>query len=271
MKLWVKIVLVVSLSVAPYKLFALQCAKATSKVEITLCNDGKLLQLDTELNSSYRSVRSKIAPNARAAFLKQQQSWLADRNRMCVTGEAACLYKEYKARLDQLQALDATAEASSDPIDDVTSVIVKGAWKASAVFSPGISTQLDEAATVDSLKNANLPLLGTIVTATPGKLCFPEYPCDPMGWRRIPWAKVDAGWSISQAFGLSLKSSVLVGSSGGKWSYYLLLPQSNGNLWSIFGLCGPNATNCRHAAEVWTPASPDAAVLIGTQARSPVR
>jgi hypothetical protein len=162
-----------------------------------------------------------------------------------------------------LEALNATAEASDQKLDDVTPVIVKGAWKATAIHDPSGAGEMDKAALQASLASANLPAIGAVVDAAPGKLCLPPQPCDAMGWTQKKLAEVNDSAAIGRYLGLSSTTRVFVGSSGATQSYYLFVPRSDGALWAVFALCSSDLQDCRKAAEVWTPASADATVLPG--------
>jgi uncharacterized protein len=240
---------------------ALDCKQAATPIEETICRQADLLQMDVDMNRLYGGLRSQLTAKARTELLTQQRTWLAERDRACANGEIECLRKQYRSRLDQLEALNATAEAGDQKLDDVTPVIVKGKWKATAIQDPASEGPTDEHALRESLARANLPKLGTILDAVPGKLCFPPQPCDSMGWTQSTLAVVNGGAAIGRYLGLSPSARVLVGSSGATQSYYLLVPRSDGTLWAVFALCGPVGGNCRKAAEIWSPASPDASVV----------
>ncbi|HEY4358744.1 MAG TPA: lysozyme inhibitor LprI family protein [Acidobacteriaceae bacterium] len=235
---------------------ALDCARAATPIEKTICREPDLAKSDTELNQLYSTLRPEVSTKARPELLAQQRAWLAERNRECATGEAACLRKQYAVRLDQLRALNATAESLGEPLNDVTPIVVKGTWMAAGIQDPTGKT--DDAVLRTSLSSANLPAVGGSVNASAGKFCVPPQPCDDMGWIRRPLSGADAGRAIGRYLGLSPTTPVLIGSSGATRSYYLLVPRSDGSLWAVFTMCGPNGTDCRKAAERWTPASADA-------------
>lgn len=247
----------------------LDCEKAVSSIESAICRDQELSRQDAKLNMLYRDVRPKLTTMARTALAKQQRIWIIKRDRRCVTGELDCLRTQYKERVDQLEALNATAEIGSESLNSITPVMVIGDWKITGISDPMV---VERSGTVDiqqSLKNDNLPPLGAKVSLFPGKWCFPDQECRAIGWMVERLARVDLGEAIHHAFGLNPQLKVLTGSSGSKYSYYVFAPRPDGTLWAIFGLCGQNSTNCRNAAEIWTPASPDAAVLIGSRVSVP--
>jgi uncharacterized protein len=246
-----------SLALSAAAALAQDCGKAVSAVEKTICRDANLTRQDADLNRLYSSLRPQLTPKARGELLTQQRAWLTDRNRECATGEAACLEKKYETRLGEMEALSAAAQVGEDKLNDVTAVVVKGSWKASRVEDPGGAGHTSEADVRESLVNADLPAVGSMVSAVPGKVCVAPQACRMMAWTRKTLAEVDGGKAIARVLGLSLTESVLVGDTGAKESPRLLLaPRSDGSVWAIFGLCGPNSTNCRNAAEDWTPAAP---------------
>ncbi len=261
MKLWVKAVAGGCLLLGTAVAAAEDCNRAGSPIDKTICVDAALHRLDDDLNRLYVGLRSNLTAKARAALLAQQRAWLAKRNRDCAAGAAACLHEHYGARLDQLEALSATAEAVDGSLDDVTPVMVTGSWRATAVQDPAGAAHPDEAALRRALSRANLPELGATVNAAPGKLCSPPLPCDSIGWTRQTLAEVAGARAIGRYLGLSPTVRVLDGGDGAKWgSHYLLVPRSDGTLWAVFSLCGPVESDCRYAAELWMPATPEAKV-----------
>jgi len=234
--------------------------KPLSPIEKSIRSDADLSHLDADLNRLYGALRPQVTEKARAELLAQQRAWLAKRNHDCATGEVACLRQQYRVRIDQLEALNATAQAGDGKLDNVTPVVVKGQWKATAVQDPAGKGQTDATALRQSLADAELPGLDAIVNTVPGKLCLPAQPCGPMGWTRKTLAEVNGSRAIGRYLELDRTTPVLVGSSGTTQSYYLLVPRSGGTLWAVFTLCGADASDCRKAAEVWTPASADSAI-----------
>ncbi len=241
---------------------AVDCKQAASAIDKAVCSEPKLLQLDTELNHLYAEVRPQLSAKARSELLTQQRAWLAGRNRECASGVTECLLKQYRSRVDELTALKASADSINDPLNDATPVMVTGAWKVTAIHDPanaGAGSSTD-AVLQESLKSADLPGVGSVINAAPGKLCLPQQDCDPMGWTQTTLDKVVGAPAIEHWLGLSSELHVFQGSSGTTRSYYLLVPQSDKTVWVVFAVCGPQGENCRQAAEVWTPASEDATV-----------
>ncbi len=235
---------------------ALDCGRAVSPIEKTICSQADLAHLDADMNDMYTRLRPQLTPKARGELLMQQRAWLAERDRLCATGDADCLRREYGLRMDQLAALDAAAGATDGQLKDLNLLVVKGAWKAIDIHDPAGTSQTTHPDTRDvreSLKRADLPPVGSLVNAGPGKVCFLANACDPMAWTRTALAQVDGAEAISRVLGLSQSAQVLVGNSGAKQSPLLLLvPRSNGSFWAIFILCVASAHDCHYAAEVWT-------------------
>ena len=240
--------------------FALVCGRATTPIDKTLCSQSDLTRLDSALNRLFAALRPQLTPKARGELLTQQRAWLAKRDTQCATGDADCLRKLYWARMDDLQALSAAAKVSDNLLSDVTPVVVKGAWRATAVqdsLGPGHASAPD---VTHSLAKADLPVIGASVHATPGQMCTEPGECDTVAFTRTTMGKLEGGDVIGPSLGLNLSANVLVGNNGARQSEQLtLVPREDGSLWAIFGLCGPNATHCRNAVEVWTPLGPNTA------------
>jgi len=232
---------------------AQDCKLAATPVEKAICTDPGLSETDAVLNRLYGELRPQFTVKARMEFVAQQRAWLAQRNRSCVTGGVECLQRLYRSRIDQLQALKATAQATDGKLESPDPVVVKGRWKATAIQDPAATAAPDGKSVSDSLAADNLPSLGALVIAAPGTLCRPPNPCEQMGWTQKKLADVNGSSAIVRDLSLNPTLSVLVGSSGSIRSHYLLVPKPDGVFWAVFTLCGPNPTNCRMAAEVWSP------------------
>ncbi len=237
---------------------ALDCSRATTPIDKTLCHQPDLTRLDAALNRLYASLRPQLTAKAQTQLLAQQRAWLAERDHACATGDADCLRKRYWARMDDFQALSAAAQVSDGKLDDATPVVVKGAWKAAAVQDSLGGGHASAADVQQSLSHADLPALGALVHATPGQICVTPGGCDTIGWTRTTMMKIFGGDVIGPSLGLRLTAKVLMGNNGAKQSQQLtLVPRDDGSVWAIFGLCEPYAHHCRNAAEVWTPLGPN--------------
>ena len=243
------------LVVAVPSAFAIDCAQKGSPVDQTICHDPQLRHLDSDLNILYAAVRPQLTTKAATDLRTQQRAWIAERNRRCATGEAACLQEKYTARIDQLAALDADAKVIDGKLDAINPVVLKGSWKANSVQDPEGSDAKDDASVRDSLSSAELPALGGTVTLSAGKICVTPDACRVMSWRRSTIGKLENARALERVFALSPSTQVFVGHTDASASPgYLLLTESNGTTRALFTLCGANASNCRNAAEVWTPA-----------------
>ncbi|ADW67913.1 lysozyme inhibitor LprI family protein [Granulicella tundricola] len=241
---------------------AADCTKAITPIDKTVCQTPELTKLDADLNHLYTALRPQLTIGAKARLLTQQRTWLALRDKTCATADAACLQHQYADRLDQLEAINASAKAADDKLDDVTPVYLKGSWKVTAIHDPAGRGHTNPTALKQSLEDEELSPPGSTVVAAPGELCFPPDPCGDMAWDFPPLGKVASGSAIIEQLGLTPATRALRGSSGTINSHYLLIPRPDGSLWAAFILCGPAVgQDCRTAAEVWTPATPDARVF----------
>ena len=239
---------------------AFNCINASNPIGAAICRDPLIGELNYDLNHDYVALRKRVTSHARIALQVQQQAWLAERNRECASGSPDCLIKLYNNRLDQLKAISANADVTYKRLNDIRSAFLKGTWKASSVKDSTPAADSD-ASLQKSLLNAGLPAIGCTFEVAPGKLCLPQQPCDRIGLRVVLLSTLYDGWSTAQAMELPEAIPVFTGRTDSKYFVYLLIPRSDGTLWAMFYLCGPNATNCHHAAEVWTPVSADAAVF----------
>ena len=170
---------------------------------------------------------------------------------MCVKGDAGCLRKEYGDRIDQLQAFGAAAAVATGKLGDLSSEVVKGRWKVTAVQDPKGGGRAGETNVAQSIEFADLPAIGSFVSAVPGKVCIPRDNCGTIAWTRDPVAKVE---SIDEGLGLRPTDPVYVGRYvSDKSPRLLLVPRINGEVWAIFDLCASNQMRCHSAIEVWTP------------------
>ncbi|MBV8406429.1 MAG: DUF4163 domain-containing protein [Alphaproteobacteria bacterium] len=84
------------------------CAKASTAIERTICKEPELAKADRDMAAAFTSLEAKLSGPAKEALLKDQQHWIADRNRGCAAdtdGIVPCLKVRYAARLANLRAL----------------------------------------------------------------------------------------------------------------------------------------------------------------------
>ena len=93
----------------------MDCAKAVSAVENTVCADKGLYALDTQMGATYSKLM-KSMPDTKAELKSTQRLWLKDRDQ-CAE-DVSCLNQRYRDRLESLQAqwID-TLAYSPDEID----------------------------------------------------------------------------------------------------------------------------------------------------------
>ncbi|MFM0162820.1 lysozyme inhibitor LprI family protein [Paraburkholderia sediminicola] len=76
------------------------CARVGSRVEATVCADGRLSRLDEVLAQDYQyTMASDIGDGARKDLKATQRAWVLSRNR-CT--DAECIRAAYAARIDQV-------------------------------------------------------------------------------------------------------------------------------------------------------------------------
>ena len=86
------------------------CAKATSAIDRAICKEPELAKADRELAAAYAALLAKLTGAAKDDLVKDQQRWLAARNRGCLAdtdGIVPCLKLRYPARVETLQAMAA--------------------------------------------------------------------------------------------------------------------------------------------------------------------
>jgi uncharacterized protein YecT (DUF1311 family) len=83
------------------------CARASTAIERTICRDPELAKADREMAAAYAALVGNLTATAKDALVKDQQSWMVDRNRAC-TGDAdsitRCLAQRYDLRTATLRA-----------------------------------------------------------------------------------------------------------------------------------------------------------------------
>ncbi|TPJ82310.1 lysozyme inhibitor LprI family protein [Mesorhizobium sp. B2-6-2] len=105
---------------APAKDFhpSFNCAKASTNVELTICNVERLSSADNNLDSAYKQLMERVRdPKEIARIRKDQGAFLAKRNR-CKT--PICIDDSYTARTDELydEIRAANDEVTSQPAPD---------------------------------------------------------------------------------------------------------------------------------------------------------
>ena len=76
------------------------CKKATTPVEIMICKESNLSELDDVLSRDYENtMASNIGDEARVSLKKDQRKWITERNKC---GNQECLKKSYLVRIDEV-------------------------------------------------------------------------------------------------------------------------------------------------------------------------
>ena len=93
----------------------LDCTRAQSSREITICSSTRLSALDAELATSYKSLRAQLSPESAALVESDQNEWLHWLDLICpehgpgspasslAGAEARCLTNQYFTRVHDLQ------------------------------------------------------------------------------------------------------------------------------------------------------------------------
>ena len=236
---------------------AVDCRRATSPVEKQLCNDAGLIRLDERLNQLYSDLLPQLTTRAQAELRLQEKAWLAKRDQMCASGNSACLRSQYQDRIERLSALDAESRVAKEKLDSLAPPFgVVGTWKATAIHDPEPDKAASATDTHDSLARADLPDLGRLVSASPGRVCIEKGDCRFVAWKQtvlkdVPWAG-----AIERVLNLGPTSPTLVGDTGAEHvPGFLLLPQQGGAVWAVFSLRKTSIQDGNYAVEVWEPAA----------------
>ncbi|MDR3154532.1 MAG: lysozyme inhibitor LprI family protein [Deltaproteobacteria bacterium] len=82
------------------------CNKASSAVELTICNDAELSMLDSRMSSLYNRARRSPYIDGQS-LLASQRRWWRERESICGRSRRAveCLIQKYYERIDELSAL----------------------------------------------------------------------------------------------------------------------------------------------------------------------
>ena len=104
-------------SAAPNFSTSFDCNKAASQVEILICSDSILAQLDAQMGQSYSQALKSLGSDA--TLVDDQRRWLASRDTRCRFGTfqviRACLIQMTTARVAGLTALAAVAPPAQKP------------------------------------------------------------------------------------------------------------------------------------------------------------
>ena len=87
----------------------MDCARARTPTEKTLCADAALHRLDDELGAAYARLRAAQQPGQNEALRQAQRGWLKQRD--ACGSDAECLRQRYDTRLAELQVQQSRALA----------------------------------------------------------------------------------------------------------------------------------------------------------------
>lgn len=80
------------------------CAKATHEVELLICKDGELAELDHSLNSLYHTVLKNTPAGEQAGLKAEQRGWVKGRDDCWKASDMrGCVADEYRARIAVLK------------------------------------------------------------------------------------------------------------------------------------------------------------------------
>ncbi len=255
--LLLKVIVGCWLSMSAMRSLALDCSHAKSSVDGAICGNQGLLRLDERLNQLYGDLLPQITVKTQGELRAQQRTWLIKRDRVCVNGNNGCLQKLYEERIDQLSALVAESRVADNKRDSLAPPFtVLSTWRATGIRDPLAAKPASKTDVPDSLARADLPDVGKLVTASPGRVCVEGQDCRFIAWKKTEIAKVPWAEAIERVLGLSQSVQVLVGDSGAtNVPGLMLLPQSGGVVWAIFSLRKTSIQDGNYAIEEWHPAA----------------
>ncbi len=235
---------------SPAAAAGIDCAKAATATERTICGDSELRTLDGSVASDFADALAATGGGTRRALLAQQRRWLGQRDHGCRGDDAACLRTTYRARLDALEALTARISPGNPTLADATAVALLGTWTIDDVVVPSAPSQQVPVTDMP----ADLPKQGSMIIGQPGKLCFGNGECLPFG---LDQQRLDDTASLH----LPPSTPLYVAYLSGK-AVYGLIPRADGSLLARFQVCDNTYTSCTTAYQIWKPASPDAKVRV---------
>ena len=80
------------------------CAKAATPLERAICKSPELAKADRDVSAAYAALAARLNGAAKEHLVKDQQRWIANRNRACSGEDAAtCLKSRYENRFALLK------------------------------------------------------------------------------------------------------------------------------------------------------------------------
>ena len=155
------IFLVLGLSAPTARAASFDCSAATTLVELAICGNGELSELDSELGRTYSAVlaRSSDPVDLRAV----QRAWLNDVRNLCT--DLACLQTAYRQRLADLRRIDWMTDERAEAIcSEVTDAINDGSIEGRVVKFDRPSAELEEAWLDSSTERGFRSMLGAVAS-----------------------------------------------------------------------------------------------------------
>ena len=79
------------------------CRRARTDVELLICRDAGLAALDVILADAYAGVMTRLSPGERAGLRRDEDRWIAGRDRCAGAGNTyACVTRAYTRRIQEL-------------------------------------------------------------------------------------------------------------------------------------------------------------------------
>lgn len=245
MKLWPWVIAALLLTQSPLRAAGIECKRATSKAEATICGSPSLLTMDATLNQYYGSVRAAAHGPLRPALVAGQRRWLSARNRECADSE--CLATRMRERIAVLGALASRVSDANPTLLDLTSVWLVGNWRT------GSPTP------VDLQSASDLPSAGDILTFNAGEICSAGK-CAPFGLEPQTLAKGPGRETWPKALGVSPDTPFYLAYIDGKAAYGLV-PTQDGTLLAVTPGCAPVGTPCGIIRQIWRAEGPQAKLI----------
>jgi uncharacterized protein len=80
------------------------CAKASHEVEILICKDAALAEMDHSLNSLYHTLLKHTPASQQGALKTEQRGWVKGRDDCWKASDMrGCIAGEYRARIAELK------------------------------------------------------------------------------------------------------------------------------------------------------------------------
>ncbi len=105
----VALAVVAGFTAAPAAAASFDCAKASTDIEHTICDNGEINSLDGEMGRLYRKAEDSLAPGPRDNLIHEQRGWIQHRDYVCGGRDsesdiARCLKPLYERRIHRLKA-----------------------------------------------------------------------------------------------------------------------------------------------------------------------